>query len=93
MWLLKSKINRRDIGIAEVHDCFSIAEIWQWKIWDFGKKEEADKDYGKLRCLGVGKTGCKHSGGLKAAGHPVTTGIKQIGEIFLQLTKQAKRDR
>lgn len=30
------------------------------------------------------------SGGLKAAGHPVgATGIKQIGEIFLQLTKQA----
>ena len=30
------------------------------------------------------------SGGLKAAGHPVgATGIKQIGEIYLQLTKQA----
>jgi acetyl-CoA C-acetyltransferase len=28
---------------------------------------------------------------LKAAGHPVgATGIKQIGEIFLQLTKQAE---
>ncbi|MCR4277369.1 MAG: thiolase domain-containing protein, partial [Candidatus Roizmanbacteria bacterium] len=31
------------------------------------------------------------SGGLKAAGHPVgATGIKQIGEIFLQLTGQAE---
>jgi acetyl-CoA C-acetyltransferase len=30
------------------------------------------------------------SGGLKAAGHPVgATGIKQIGEIYLQLTGQA----
>ena len=30
------------------------------------------------------------SGGLKAAGHPVgATGIKQIGEVYLQLTKQA----
>jgi acetyl-CoA C-acetyltransferase len=30
------------------------------------------------------------SGGLKAAGHPVgATGIKQIGEIFLQLSGQA----
>jgi acetyl-CoA C-acetyltransferase len=31
------------------------------------------------------------SGGLKAAGHPVgATGIKQIGEVYLQLTGQAE---
>ncbi len=31
------------------------------------------------------------SGGLKAAGHPVgATGIKQIGELYLQLTGQAE---
>jgi acetyl-CoA C-acetyltransferase len=30
------------------------------------------------------------SGGLKAAGHPVGgTGVKQIGEVYLQLTQQA----
>lgn len=30
------------------------------------------------------------SGGLKASGHPVgATGIKQVGELFLQLTGQA----
>ncbi len=88
----KAKIIRRDINVAEVHDCFSIAEILAMEdlgFWPKGlggaKIKEQSTMYGNNGSLIVNT-----SGGLKAAGHPVgATGIKQIGEIFLQLTKQA----
>ncbi len=88
-----AKIQRRDIRVAEVHDCFSIAEILAmedlgfWKKGDGGKKmKNLSTMYGSNSNLIVNT-----SGGLKAAGHPVgATGIKQIGEIYLQLTNQAQ---
>ena len=90
----KAKISRRDIDVAEVHDCFSIAEILAMEDLGFWKKGTGGK---RIREWGTmyGKGGSlivNTSGGLKAAGHPVgATGIKQIGEIFLQLTKQAEK--
>ena len=90
----KAKINRRDIGIAEVHDCFSIAEILAMEDLGFWKKGLGGKRIKELSTM-YGNGGdliVNTSGGLKAAGHPVgATGIKQIGEIFLQLTKQAEK--
>lgn len=85
-------IKRSQINIIELHDCFSIAEILAmedmgfWKKGEGGAKiKELSTMYGKGEDLVVNT-----SGGLKAAGHPVgATGIKQIGEIFLQLTGQA----
>lgn len=89
-----AKIDRNDINVAEVHDCFSIAELLAmedlgfWKKGTGGQKiKEQSTMYGSGGNLIVNT-----SGGLKAAGHPVgATGIKQIGEIFLQLTKQAEK--
>jgi acetyl-CoA C-acetyltransferase len=89
----KANISPADIHVAELHDCFSIAEILAmeaigfWKPGDGGKhvKEQSTK-YGSGSPLIVNT-----SGGLKAAGHPVgATGIKQIGEVYLQLTGQAE---
>ena len=87
-----AKIKRSDINVAELHDCFSIAEILAmedlgfWKKGEGGQKiMEESTTYGNGGNLIVNS-----SGGLKASGHPVgATGIKQIGEIFLQLTGQA----
>ena len=87
-----AKIKRSDINVAELHDCFSIAEILAmedlgfWKKGTGGQKiTEESTTYGNGGNLIVNS-----SGGLKASGHPVgATGIKQIGEIFLQLTGQA----
>lgn len=80
-----------DISIAEVHDCFSIAELFAMEDIGFWKKGEAGEralNYETLR--GKSSLTVNTSGGLKAAGHPVgATGIKQIGEIYLQLTHQA----
>ncbi len=85
-------IKRNEINIVELHDCFSIAEILAMEDLGFWKKgeggariKELSTMYGRGSDLVVNT-----SGGLKAAGHPVgATGIKQLGEIFLQLTRQA----
>jgi len=90
----KAKINRRDIKVAEVHDCFSIAEILAMEDLGFWEKGEGGNRIKELltMCENGGNLIVNTSGGLKAAGHPVgATGIKQIGEIFLQLTGQAEK--
>lgn len=87
-----AKLQPKDIQVAELHDCFSIAELLAMEDIGFWKKGEAgariqelSTQYGSGSDLIVNT-----SGGLKAAGHPVgATGIKQIGEIFLQLTERA----
>lgn len=89
---LKSKIKRKDIRVLEVHDCFSIAEILALEdlgFWEKGKGGGQAIEMATSR-NGGGKLIVNTSGGLKAAGHPVGgTGIKQIGEIYLQITGQA----
>ncbi len=81
-----------DIDVAELHDCFTIAEIIAYE--DLGFCEHGKG--GKLIDDGVtqlgGKLPANTSGGLKAKGHPVgATGIAQACEIYLQLTAQAAR--
>lgn len=79
-----------DIKVAEVHDCFSIAEIMAMEDLGFCPKGEGGKFIaGKNTKLG-GKCPVNTSGGLKACGHPVgATGVKQIIEITEQLRKNA----
>ncbi len=90
----KAKISRKEIKVAEVHDCFSIAEILAIEDLGFWKKGQGGERIKELSTM-FGNNGdlvVNTSGGLKAAGHPVgATGIKQIGEIFLQLTGQAEK--
>lgn len=81
-----------DIRVAEVHDCFTIAEIFAMEDLGFWKKGEGGRRASSLETLlGSGSSlTVNTSGGLKAAGHPVgATGIKQVGELYLQLTGQA----
>ncbi|ACL17782.1 thiolase domain-containing protein [Methanosphaerula palustris] len=85
-----AKLERKDIDLVEVHDCFTIAEICAIEDLGFCKKGEA----GKLTEEGVtalnGKLPVNTSGGLKACGHPVgATGIKQVWEIVKQLRGEA----
>ena len=81
-----------DIQVAEVHDCFTIAEIIAYEDLGFCKPGEG----GKLIEEGVttldGSLPVNTSGGLKAKGHPVgATGTAQAYEIYLQLTGQAEK--
>lgn len=80
----------RDIKVAEVHDCFTIAEIMAMEDLGFCPKGEGGKFIkSKTTHLG-GACPVNTSGGLKACGHPVgATGVKQIIEITEQLRKKA----
>ena len=83
----KAGVTAKDIDVAEIHDCFSIAEAIAVEDLGFSKKGEGARDISKGKMtLGKGKIITNPSGGLKACGHPVgATGIKQIVEITQQL--------
>ncbi|MEM2896978.1 MAG: thiolase domain-containing protein [Candidatus Bathyarchaeia archaeon] len=83
-------IKPKDLDLAEVHDCFTIAEIIAYEDLEICKPGMG----GKLIEEGItelgGKTPVNTSGGLKAKGHPVgATGAAQAYEVYLQLTGQA----
>lgn len=80
-----------DIDVAEIHDCFSIAEAIATEDLGFSKRGEGARDIASGKyTLNKGKLITNPSGGLKACGHPVgATGIKQIVEIVEQLRGSA----
>lgn len=85
-----AEVKPEDIDVAEVHDCFTIAEILAYEDLGFCKAGEG----GKLAESGETKLGGRipvnTSGGLKAKGHPVgATGTGQAYEVYLQLTGRA----
>jgi len=83
-------ITVKDVNFAEVHDCFSIAEIYAVEALGFAKEGEAYKLYKDKQTYFDGKTPINTSGGLKACGHPVAaTGVKQAVEATMQLRGDA----
>jgi len=79
-----------DIDFAEVHDCFTIAEIMIMEEMGLVGRGEGGKavldGYTSLE----GKFPVNPSGGLKSKGHPVgATGVAQIYEIVDQLRGNA----
>jgi acetyl-CoA C-acetyltransferase len=87
-----ANVKPRDMDLAEVHDCFTIAEIIAYEDLGFCKPGEGGKlaENGETR-LG-GRIPVNTSGGLKAKGHPVgATGTGQAYEMYLQLTGQADK--
>jgi len=85
-------IKPKDIDIAEVHDCFTIAEIIAYEDLGFCEQGEGGKFIEEGVPLLDGELPVNTSGGLKSKGHPVgATGVAQIYEIFLQLTGQAEK--
>jgi acetyl-CoA C-acetyltransferase len=81
-----------DIDVAEVHDCFTIAEIVAYEDLGFCKPGEGRELVEKGETKLGGSRPVNTSGGLKAKGHPVgATGTGQAYEMFLQLTDQADR--
>lgn len=88
-----SKLKPTDIQVAELHDCFTIAELMAMEAIGFCKPGEAGAQITTLSTKFGSNSSLitNTSGGLKAAGHPVgATGIKQIGEVYLQLTGGAE---
>lgn len=78
-----------EINFAEVHDCFTIAEIMALEALGFYKRGKGWRGAVKKETYLSGKLPINISGGLKAFGHPVgATGVKQIVEITKQLRKK-----
>ena len=79
-----------DIDFAEVHDCFTIAEICVLEALGVVKKGQGGKATRDGLTARDGKFPVNPSGGLKSKGHPVgATGIAQIHEIVTQLRGEA----
>ena len=79
-----------DIQLAEVHDCFTIAEIVAAEDLGFFSPGEGPRAVDEGRTSLTGDKPINTSGGLKAKGHPVgASGIAQVGEIFHQLRGEA----
>ncbi len=79
-----------DIQLAELHDCFTIAEIIAIEDLGFAARGEG----GPFTLAGhTARTGDKPintSGGLKSKGHPVgATGVAQICDLVLQMRCEA----
>ena len=83
-------ITPKDIDFAEVHDCFTIAEIINIEDLGFFKKGEGGKAVEEGITSLDGELPINPSGGLKAKGHPVgATGVAQVVEAVTQLRGKA----
>jgi len=83
-------ITPKDIDFAEVHDCFTIAELVDIEDLGFFEKGRAVEAVRQGRTRLNGDIPINPSGGLKSKGHPIgATGIGQIVEVFDQLTGKA----
>jgi len=87
-----AEVKPEDIDIAEVHDCFTIAEIIAYEDLGFCKPGQGGKMVENEETRLGGRIPVNTSGGLKAKGHPVgATGTGQAYEIYLQLAGQADK--
>jgi acetyl-CoA C-acetyltransferase len=85
-------VKPEDVDVAEVHDCFTIAEIIAYEDLGFCKAGEGGRLVENSETKLGGRTPVNTSGGLKAKGHPVgATGTGQAYEMYLQLTGQAEK--
>lgn len=72
----------QEIEVAEVHDCFTIAELLALEDIGFFKPGEAGQATLEGKTTYGGQLVVNPSGGLKASGHPVgATGIKQVAYL------------
>jgi len=86
-----AKLTPKDIDFAELHDCFTIAEIMAVEDLGFFKKGEGGRATMEGRTGLGGEIPTNTSGGLKACGHPVgATGVKQAVESVWQLRGEAE---
>jgi acetyl-CoA C-acetyltransferase len=79
-------VHPEDIQMAEVHDCFTIAEIIATEDLGFFEPGEGGKAVEQGLTALQGPKPVNPSGGLKAKGHPVgASGIAQVVEVWHQM--------
>ncbi|RWR48702.1 thiolase domain-containing protein [Sinirhodobacter ferrireducens] len=79
-----------DLDFAEVHDCFTPAELLIYEAMGLAEKGQGARAIEEGTVLPEGALPVNLSGGLKAKGHPVgATGVSMHALAFRQLTGQA----
>jgi len=83
-------ITPKDIDVAEVHDCFTIAEMMAYENLGFAKPGEGKDLIKSKETYKDGSIPVNVDGGLLSKGHPIgATGGSQIRTIVLQLRGDA----
>ena len=83
---------REEIGMAEVHDCFSITEAVTMEDLQFSRRGKVREDIEAGTFELDGKLPVQPDGGLKCFGHPIgASGIRMVYELYLQLQGRADR--
>lgn len=81
-----ASMSPKDIQFAEVHDCFSMAELMHIEDLGFFNPGEGFKAIAEGETELEGSIPINTSGGLKCKGHPVgATGVSQLYEVWTQL--------
>ncbi|MCD0504400.1 acetyl-CoA acetyltransferase [Bordetella petrii] len=79
-----------DLDFAEVHDCFTIAELLIYEAMGLAPAGQGHRVLDDGTVMRGGKLPVNLSGGLKAKGHPVgATGVSMHAISFRQLTGRA----
>jgi acetyl-CoA C-acetyltransferase len=83
-------VGPEDIKVADVHDCFTIAEILAYEDLGFCRKGEGGRFIEDKQTYIGGKVAVNVDGGLKSKGHPIgATGVSMTTEIVKQLRGDA----
>jgi acetyl-CoA C-acetyltransferase len=88
--LAKSGVALEDLSFAEVHDCFTIAELLIYEAMGLAPKGQGARAIEEGWTEKIGKLPINPSGGLKAKGHPIgATGVSMHVLAAMQLTGTA----
>ncbi|WP_025322727.1 acetyl-CoA acetyltransferase [Deferrisoma camini] len=81
---------RDEIGVLELHDCFSITELVTYEDLGISPRGRAIRDVNDGLFELEGAIPCQPDGGLKCFGHPIgASGIRMIYEVYKQLQHRA----
>ncbi len=87
-------ISPDQVDFAEVHDCFTIAEIMAYEDIGFCRKGDGSKLIREGQTEIGGRIPVNMDGGLKSKGHPIgTTGCSMMYELTKQLRGEAEKGR
>ncbi len=81
---------RKEISIAEVHDCFGITELTIMEDLQFSQRGKVSEDIEAGTFTLNGSLPVNTDGGLKCFGHPIgATGLRMMYEVYKQLQGKA----
>src|SRR6202167_3050466 len=88
--LAQAGVGLKDLSFAEVHDCFTIAELIEYEAMGLAPEGQGARVIADGIVAKDGALPINPSGGLKAKGHPIgATGVSMHAITAMQLTGEA----